>query len=258
MKKYILTVIAALTVFAGFSQVSRTKALINASLKNWEIELRAGYNIGGVAPLPLPQEIRKLESYSPTLPFSVEADFTKRFGSENKWGILFGVKMENKNMDTKAKVKNYNMEIVGDGGEKVGGRWTGGVQTSVRNSYLTFPILGVYRVHPRTNIKLGVFLSYMMEGKFEGYVYDGYLRQGDPTGLKVEYSGDDVATYDFSDDLRTFQWGAQAGVDWKAFKHLKLYADLTWGLNNVFHSDFKTITFDMHPIYLNLGVGYIF
>ena len=91
MKKYILTVIAALSVFAGFSQVSRTNALINASLKNWEIELRAGYNIGGVAPLPLPQEIRKLESYSPTLPFSVEADFTKRFGSENKWGILFGV-----------------------------------------------------------------------------------------------------------------------------------------------------------------------
>ena len=69
MKKYILTVIAALTVFAGFSQVSRTKALINASLKNWEIELRAGYNIGGVAPLPLPQEIRKLGKLQSNIAF---------------------------------------------------------------------------------------------------------------------------------------------------------------------------------------------
>ena len=56
MKKYILTVIAALTVFAGFSQVSRTKALINASLKNWEIELRAGYNICLLYTSPSPRD----------------------------------------------------------------------------------------------------------------------------------------------------------------------------------------------------------
>ena len=57
---------------------------------------------------------------------------------------------------------------------------------------------------------------------------------------------------------RKFQWGVQAGVDWKAFKHLKVHADLNWGLNDIFNKDFKTVTFDMYAIYLNVGFGYAF
>ena len=123
-------------------------------------------------------------------------------------------------MKTDARVKNYGMEIFGDNGERVAGRWTGGVQTTVENSFLTFPILGAYKVHKRTSIKAGVFLSYLLRGNFTGYVYDGYIRQEDPTGLKVEYTGDNTAPYDFSNQLRNFQWGVQLGADWEAFKHL--------------------------------------
>ena len=90
------------------------------------------------------------------------------------------------------------------------------------------------------------------------YVYDGYLREINPTGTKVEFSGDNRASYDFSDNLRKFQWGAQIGTEWKAFKHLIVYADLTWGLNDIFQKDFDTITFGMYPIYLNVGFGYAF
>lgn len=50
----------------------------------------------------------------------------------------------------------------------------------------------------------------------------------------------------------------QLGGEWKAFKHLNVYADLSWGLNDIFKKDFKTITFAMYPIYLNLGFGYAF
>ena len=98
----------------------------------------------------------------------------------------------------------------------------------------------------------------MLEGDFSGNVYEGYLRKTDPTGPKVEFTDGKVATYDFSNDLRKFQWGMQLGGEWKAFKHLNVYADLTWGLNDIFKKDFKTITFAMYPIYLNLGFGYAF
>ena len=87
---------------------------------------------------------------------------------------------------------------------------------------------------------------------------DGYLREDNPTGPKVEFTDNKVATYDFSNDLRHFQWGLQAGAGWRAFKHLNIYADLTWGLNNIFKNDFHTITFAMYPIYLNIGFGYAF
>ena len=47
-------------------------------------------------------------------------------------------------------------------------------------------------------------------------------------------------------------------AEWRAFKHLNVYADLTWGLNDIFQKDFDTITFAMYPIYLNVGFGYAF
>ena len=91
-----------------------------------------------------------------------------------------------------------------------------------------------------------------------GHVYEGYLREDDPTGPKVEFTDGKIATYDFSDDLRHFQWGLQVGAGWRAFKHLNVYADLTWGLNDIFKNNFNTVTFAMYPIYLNIGFGYAF
>lgn len=73
-------------------------------------------------------------------------------------------------------------------------------------------------------------MSYRMEGDFTGDVYDGYLRELDPTGNKVIFDNGKSAPYDFSKDLRRFQWGMQLGGEWKAFKHLNVYADLTWGI----------------------------
>ena len=35
-------------------------------------------------------------------------------------------------------------------------------------------------------------------------------------------------------------------------------ADLNWGMNDIFNKDFKTITFDMYAVYLNVGFGYAF
>ncbi|MDL2245394.1 PorT family protein, partial [Parabacteroides sp. OttesenSCG-928-J18] len=48
------------------------------------------------------------------------------------------------------------------------------------------------------------------------------------------------------------------GAEWRAFKKFTINTNLTWGLNDVFKRDFKTITFAMYPIYLNAGFGYVF
>jgi len=34
--------------------------------------------------------------------------------------------------------------------------------------------------------------------------------------------------------------------------------DLAWSLNDIFKEEFKTVSFNMYPIYLNLGFGYAF
>ena len=161
-------------------------------------------------------------------------------------------------METKATVKSYKMEIIGNGGERLSGYWTGGVQTKVKNSFFSIPVLALYRLNDRVEFSAGPYVSFLTNGDFYGYVYDGYLREIDPTGVKVEFTGENRATYDFSSEQRKVHWGLQAGAEWKAFKHLIVFGDLTWGLNDLFVKDFQTISFAMYPIYLNAGFGYFF
>lgn len=261
MKKYKSIVsLFVLTLFTLCLQAQndRNQNIIRSALHGLEYEIKAGISIGGTSPLPLPEEIRSIDSYNPNLAISISGEVTKWFTPKRKWGVATGLRLENKSMETKANVKNYNMEIIGTQGERVSGMWTGGVETKVRNSYLTIPILAAYNLSQRWSLKAGPYVSYLLEGEFSGYVYEGYLREGSPIGAKVEFKDGQTATYDFSDNLRKFQCGAQLGAQWKAFKHLNVYADLTWGLNDIFKKDFKTVSFAMYPIYMNIGFGYAF
>ena len=199
-----------------------------SSLRGLEYRLRAGINVGGTSPLPLPEEIRAINSYDPTLQISIEADVVKWFNK--KWGLMTGLRLENKGMKTDARVKNYGMEIVSTDGGMVAGNWTGNVVTEVNNSYLTIPVTALYKLSRRWEVSAGAFFSYQIKGSFHGHVYDGYLRNGNPTGDKVTFEDDAQAPYDFSGELASFQFGPQIGVQWKAYTHLTLTADLTWGV----------------------------
>ena len=76
--------------------------------------------------------------------------------------------------------------------------------------------------------------------------------------VKVTFDNGSSAIYNFDDNLRRFNWGTQVGFSWNAYKHFSLFSDLTYSFNNIFKSDFHTVAFTMHPIYLNAGFGYRF
>lgn len=255
-----LSALALLPARATTSSASRgagaddRQTLLKAALKGVHVELRAGVLIGGTSPLPLPREIRGIESYNPTFCTSFEGAVEKDF-ERSPWGVKLGVRLETKGMRTRARVKNYHMEMTADDGGYMVGAWTGHVSTKVRNANLTFPILATYDIGTRWTLSAGPYVSWMFDGEFSGSAYDGYLRHVDPTGERVEVTR---ASYDFSDDLRHFQWGAQVGAQWRAYKHLAVYADLEWGFNNIFPSDFTSVTFALYPIYANVGFTYIF
>ena len=81
--------------------------------------------------------------YKPTLSIQLEGAAQKKFGDH--WGMMVGVRFENKGMETDARVKKLGMEAVNaDGSGKIVGAWTGNVKTEVDLNYLTFPILATY------------------------------------------------------------------------------------------------------------------
>ena len=100
---YIFSLLACIGIaLPGYSQVDRNETLIRSALHGLEYEIKAGFSIGGTAPLPLPVEIRSIDGYNPTLAISIGGEVTKWIAVQNKLGIIVGLRLENKAMTTEA------------------------------------------------------------------------------------------------------------------------------------------------------------
>ena len=221
-----------------------------------DFDIRAGLNIGGIAPIPIPVEIRAINSYNPLLLPVIEAGADTHIS--DRWSIRLALRFEQKGMNTSSTVKNYYMEIIGDDNSALDGYWTGNVDTEARISLLTLPVTASYKFSDKVGIFLGPYISYMTDCMFKGTVYDGYLREGTPVGDKIIFEDGASSNYDFSGHYNRIQYGLSLSADWHPTRRLILSAGLNWGLNNVFESEFKTIRFNMYPIYGNILLGYRF
>lgn len=249
----LLSVAAMMPAFSKTNQEGESKS--KSLLHNYSYYVRGSYNLGGTAPIGMPATIRTLHSYSLRPNFTLGFDAFHPFNE--KWGIMFGLHFENKGMKTDAGVKNYHMKMI-RGGEELEGMFTGNVVTKVDQSLGTIPVQATYDISDKVRIKLGPYFSYVSSHKFEGYAYDGYLRQGDPTGMKVELGHEDGerGEYDFSGDMRNWQFGIDAGMDWYFSKRWGGFVGLTWGLSEVFKKDFTVMDQSMYPIYGSIGLIY--
>lgn len=78
MKRNIISILLVLVAVGASAQSWREyKGLIWSALHGLDYEFRAGVNIGGTSPLPLPAEIRSIDSYKPGLAISIEGNVTK-------------------------------------------------------------------------------------------------------------------------------------------------------------------------------------
>lgn len=167
-------------------------------------------------------------------------------------------------MKTDATVKNYHMKIT-RGNEELEGMFTGSVVTKVDQSLATIPVQATYDISKKVRVKLGPYFSYVTSHKFSGYAYNGYIRvredghsKDDPTGQKVELGNGDGSRgdYDFSTDMRNWQFGIDAGADWYITKRWGASVGLTWGLSEIFKKDFDVIEQPLYPIYGTIGIIY--
>ena len=222
-----------------------------------EVIARAGYSIGGTTPLGIPATIRSVDAFRPTASLMAGADV--KLALKNNWGLMTGLHFENKGMDTEVTTKGYRMELV-KGDSRIEGLFTGHVKQEVTEWMLTLPVLATYSLGEKVTLKAGPYVSVLLDKDFSGIASDGYLRQGDPTGPRINM-GDkegEWATYDFSDEMRNVQMGIAVGADWNVTHHFGLAADLTWGLTGVFNSDFKTVEQTLYPIYFTLSAYWSF
>lgn len=264
MKHRIYTIIAALFVLAASANAQQEDSWEKwgptRGLKSDGFIVRAGYVIGGTTPLPLPAEIRKINSFSPRGGISLGFDGYTMFSK--RWGVSLGAHLFWEGFHTSADVKNYYVWLEQEG-EITKGYFTGTNVTNTDLLGLTIPILATFRMSPRWNVSFGPYMSFYFMQTFDGEVFDndegiGYIRQDTPTGSKVLISKENAMSYpeDFADHMVPVSLGLELGFDWKAMRHLNVFGKLDWGLTNIWESNFEAISFKMYPIYGTIGVAY--
>ncbi|MBO9617058.1 MAG: PorT family protein [Dyadobacter sp.] len=224
--------------------------------KKISFNARAGFSVGAVTPVRMPESIRKIESYDPGLLPSLEVGLDYRF--TEKLGVATALRFEQKGMTTDARVKAYYTtfnEAGSEGNQSVTGYFTGRVTTKIKNSYLTLPLHLTYHPDNDFSFKAGGFLSVLLDARFSGHARDGYIRHETPIG---ERENIDAASYDFAYNVRRFNAGVEIGADYHFSRHVFASANLNYALSPLMDPEFHSIAFGMHNIYLNLGIGYRF
>lgn len=218
-----------------------------------DYEVGLGFNLGATTPMGLPAEVRKIDSYKPTVNLSIGAQAVYRLSP--KWGIGAGLTFENKGMKTGIRVRNYHLTMnIQDGTEEGSktGYFTGKIKNTTRMSYLTVPVNAVFSPDDKWKLEFGPYFSYALDRVFTGKVSDGELHE---TPLHPAI-GVNKADYDYSDDMRRFDVGLGLGVSRSIYRNLSVKARLSWGLMSVLNPDTRKIDMNTYNVFLNIGLSY--
>lgn len=227
--------------------------------KNLDWYLNLGINIGGSMPVPLPEEVRKIESYNPKI--NPHIGLLTVYNINNKWGIGTELSIGNKGMRVTDQVKYMHTKVlVSDKNSQekreVDGYFVGKNMTNISLQYLSLSVSGVYSFNEKWEARLGLYAASVGKTKFTGNVSDGYLRDGEPNGPMVVIEKDNPATFDFSDNMRDFDAGIIAGGKYNINDRIGATVNLNWGLTDIFYRDQNPINFKMQNIYATFGVSY--
>lgn len=244
--KYILALTAVMTIAAIGVQASVLDSLC--------MDARLGYALGGTIPTHMGNEIRGINRFQPGFNFVVAAEVSKPLSS--RWALHTGLRFELGSMDVDSRVMNYDIEVV-KGDESLSGIFNGNVRIKSAQRRITLPIQAQMDVNSQWKLRGGVFMGWLINRRFWGWAYDGYLREGTPVGAKIEMGTEpgDRGDFDFDHNLRHMQWGIDVGADCQFSRHWGAFAELTYGLSGLFKSDFHSVQ-TLRPMYGTLGILY--
>lgn len=251
MYKLILYTVTFLLLSSLFCTTAKAQQESN---QHWEYKVFAAYNFGGTTPLPLPAEIRKIRSWNPGFAGTMAFHLTRWLSPE--WGITAGLGIDLKGMKIDADVLYWQTNLVVGEGDQTGnfsGTFSGRNSTKTRNGYVVLPVMAAYHPFEKWTFRLGGYLAFQRDAMFEGSASDGYIRNGGPTGERINV---DNASYDFSDKIKTLDAGVVLSADWKFTNKMAVTGQLSWGLVPVFPKDFEGISYKMYNIYFGLGIAY--
>lgn len=224
---------------------------------NVDFEVQYGINMGGFMPsiFDMPSEIEEIQHFAPVGWGNLQMHVNYFFN--DKYGLQAGLAIENRGMATDALVKSFHTTVVKDN-SSVEGYFTGKVHTHAQVGQLTLPVSFVWHPYKKWNIEAGLSASYIFRKTFDGAVSDGYLRHLTPIGPKIAFEGSVKGEYDFSEDMRDFNVGCRLNLAYLLSEHYSVKLGVHSDFLPLFESDFKTISYKLHPFFMHVALAYRF
>ena len=224
---------------------------------DWYLNL--GLNMGGSMPVPIPEEIRKVNSFNPKI--NPHIGINTIYNLNNKWGIGTELSLGIKGMRVSDEVKYMHTKVLvseknSEKRREAEGYFVGKNITNINIQYLSLTFSGVYNINEKWELRAGIYAASILKSKFTGSVSDGYLREGTPNGLKIDIEADNPATFDFSDNMRDFDAGFIVGGKYHITERIGAFVNFNCGLTDIFYRDQSPIEFKMQNLYLSFGVSY--
>lgn len=226
------------------AQVDTTKSNRN------HLEFSAGTQIGATTPLTMPNAIRSIDAFKPSLPFYLGVQYN--YFLKNNVGIKSGIIIEGRGMYTEATVKGYYTKFESGDQQAVTGYYYGTISTHFKNIYLSLPLSLHYNTNSWQHF-IGLNASLAIYKQFSGQALEGYIRDTQPTGEKIGMSN---VSYEFNNSVRNFNLGVHLGTQYKVYKNLYAQAQVNFGINNTLSNQLETISYSMHHLYLSCGLHY--
>ncbi len=127
--------------------------------------------------------------------------------------------------------------------------FNGTVEGKFNNQYLEAPLVFIYNLGDKWSVHGGPYASYLLKGKHHvwatGIVGDNF------TAVEDQFS-------DESSSINTWDYGLNAGVNYKIFRQIECELRISSGLRSIFSDEYLLAEDTIRNLYLNLKANYTF
>jgi hypothetical protein len=239
----------------GLSSTAQEVRKRDAAYK-WKVSGQLGLQAGGAIPMPmsaLSGDDGAVNAQVKLYP-RLSAAVGKRLS--NKWFAYAGLNYASSGITAKARVKNQRIkEISRESGDLVVEYFTGVSHVEMAFAYAELPVYAEYALSPRNKLLMGLYGAHKVSGKFEAMPVKGFTSDK-PDDVHAEMRPSDNIRSNFSDDLRTWNFGVLLGYEFVVFSRLNAGLHLNFSPFDIFKSGVEYFDYTMHPLRGSVMVSY--
>jgi hypothetical protein len=174
----------------------------------------------------------------------------------NRWFAYAGLNYASSGLTAEARVKNQRIkEVDRESGDLAVKYFTGVSYVEMAFAYAELPVYAEYALSPRNKLLMGLYGAHKVSERFETTAVKGFTSDK-PDDVHAEVRPSDNIHSNFSNDLRTWNFGVLLGYEFAVFSRLNAGLQLNFSPFDIFKSGIDYFDYTMHAVRGSIMVSY--